>query len=71
MPGEEILTGKGVVLVGEAAKSWVSLQWTEAIIRWIVGCCFILALIGVLVFIIWLSTSEPEKREVGKTNENS
>jgi len=40
----ELLTDKGVVLVGEAAKSWVHLQWTEFFV-----CTFLV--IGFLSFV--------------------
>lgn len=40
----EILTDKGIILVGEAAKSWVSLQWANSIVEWL---CLFALVIGV------------------------
>ena len=58
---ENILTDKGVMLVGEAAKSWVNLQWFNSILAWITGLGFVLGIVGVILLYIWLTQKEEGK----------
>ncbi len=42
---KEFLTNKGIVLAGEAAQSWVDLQWAKFIVGWTIGLGLVAAIL--------------------------